>query len=102
MLEKLLFPIGAGALALAVAVIPVGAQADDDLIAKGKLIFEETAGGIGCASCHSMDATGDVGPNIQGRVVADIEYALSSVEDMAFLELSADEISAVEAYLATF
>ena len=29
------------------------------LAAKGKVIFDETAGDIGCAACHGEDARGD-------------------------------------------
>ncbi len=67
----------------------------------GKVIFEETAGDVGCASCHLYDATGDVGPNIQGRTSADIRAALDGgVEEMAFIELPDDAIEQVADYLA--
>lgn len=67
----------------------------------GKVIFEETAGDVGCAACHRPDATGDVGPNIQGRTAADIRAALNGgVEDMQFIELTEDEIQQVAEYLA--
>lgn len=67
----------------------------------GKEIFLETAGGVGCASCHNDDATGDIGPNIQGRSAADVRAALNGgVEDMGFIELTTEEIDQVVEYLA--
>ena len=65
----------------------------------GMKIFLETAGGVGCASCHREDASGDVGPNIQGRTAADIREALASVENMDFIELTDKEIDEVATYL---
>ena len=88
--------VGISALGLAFAV-----STQDDVAAAGKLVFEETAGGVGCASCHGMDAKGDHGPDIRGRKVEDILGALDEVEDMDFLDLPKAEIEAVAAYLAT-
>lgn len=66
----------------------------------GKEIFQETAGGVGCASCHREDAGGDVGPNIQGRTFEDIRAALDGgVEDMGFIELTDEEVRQVAEYL---
>ena len=78
---------------------------DEVLIEQGRVIFEETAGGIGCAACHGMDAKGD--PNIgsadiRGAGADRIRGALASVEMMAIVELTDEEIEAVAAYLATF
>ena len=71
----------------------------DPVAFPGKVIFDETAGGVGCASCHQEDATGDVGPNIQGRTENDVRMALDSVEDMGFIELTNEEIGQVSIYL---
>jgi mono/diheme cytochrome c family protein len=43
-----------------------------DQLAQGKLIFEKTAGGVGCASCHALDGKGNGpaglnAPNIRGK-----------------------------------
>jgi mono/diheme cytochrome c family protein len=72
----------------------------DPVALPGKRIFEETAGGVGCASCHLEDGTGDVGPNIQGRTAGDIIDALGRVEKMSMIELSQKEIAQVAEYLA--
>jgi mono/diheme cytochrome c family protein len=71
----------------------------DPVAAAGKVIFEETAGGVGCAACHGMDATGDIGPNIRGQDSVAVLQALSANEDMQFIELSKDEVDQVAAYL---
>lgn len=88
----------AGILALAVPVI---AQADDltPEQAAGKVIFEETAGGIGCAACHGMDAGGDVGPPIAGQSFDTIKLQFSVNPNMQFFELTDEEITQVVAYL---
>jgi mono/diheme cytochrome c family protein len=66
----------------------------------GKLIFEETAGDIGCATCHEVDATGGAGPNIQNRTAADIRAALDGgVKQMSFIELTDEEVDQVAEYL---
>lgn len=71
----------------------------DPVALPGKRIFEETAGGVGCASCHLEDGTGDVGPNIQGRTAKEIREALGRVEKMAMIELTETEIDQVAEYL---
>ena len=77
---------------------------DDELIEQGRVIFEETAGGIGCAACHGMDAKGDptIGSaDIRGANAERIQGALASVDMMSIIELTDEEIDAVAAYLAT-
>lgn len=87
--------LGAGAaLAQAGAPPPL-----DPIAAKGKVIFEETAGGVGCASCHGETAQGDVGPNIQGRDALAILDQLNTNEAMQFIALSEEERDQVAAYL---
>lgn len=79
-----------------------GAGTPDDLVARGKVIYEETAGGVGCALCHGFDAQGkpEVGapPNI-GVTEADIAAALQDRAQMTFIKMTDDEIKAVAAYL---
>ena len=76
-----------------------------DLLAKGKLIFEKTAGGVGCAYCHGLDGKGNgtagVGaPPNRGAAEAKVRAALSGgVPLMSFIKLTEDEITAVVAYL---
>ena len=77
----------------------VAQDALDPTAAAGKIIFEETAGGVGCQSCHGMDATGDVGPDIRGRSSADILAQLQTNEEMAFIELTDEERDQVATYL---
>lgn len=75
---------------------------DADLVAQGEEIFQVTAGGVGCQFCHKSDATGLIGPDIRGKTAQNITDAIGGgVPDMAFLELTEDEIAAVAAYLAT-
>ncbi len=75
---------------------------DEETLAQGKLIFEKTAGGVGCAMCHGMDGQGDpmqaAPPNI-GASAATIEQALFDRPQMSFIKLTRDEVNAVAAYL---
>ena len=82
---------------------PQGPPANDELLAKGKIIFEETAGGVGCASCHGFDGRGTPnGPNIISLTRTAIAGAAGGgVPDMADIKLTGDELDAVAAYLAT-
>jgi mono/diheme cytochrome c family protein len=104
----------AGALVLVAATtlaMPMMAQdapaaATDEetsnLIALGKEIFEVTAGDIGCAYCHGMDARGNLeigGPIILGASEELIKEALGRVDIMNFITLSDEEASAIAAYL---
>lgn len=78
---------------------PKAPPTGDPLIAKGEEVFQRTAGGVGCQACHGRDARGAVGPDIRGATVTRISSALSSVEQMAFIKLSPEEVQAVSAYL---
>lgn len=78
------------------------ASLDDALLAQGRILFEKDAGGVGCASCHGMDARGNetIGaPNIQGKTDAQIRSALTGVDMMTPLKVKPDEIKAISAYL---
>lgn len=59
----------------------------DPEIAAGKVIFEETAGGVGCQSCHGIDAKGGFGPDIRGANAGSIREQLMGNEDMQFIKL---------------
>jgi len=81
------------------------AFADDALIAQGKILFDETAGDVGCAFCHGLDGKGD-GPaqvnaaNIRAARETTIRAALGgTVAMMEFITLSEAEIAAIAAYL---
>lgn len=72
-----------------------------DLIAKGEVIFQETAGGVGCQLCHGPDATGVIGPDIREKTAEDIRAAIMGVAEMDIVDLTEDEIRSVAAYLVT-
>ena len=80
-------------------------QAASDLTAKGKLIFEKTAGGVGCAYCHGFDGrgqgpSGEAAPDNRGASEEKVRNALKGgVPLMSFIKLTDDEIKAVVAYL---
>lgn len=102
-IPKTIFPLTYAALiAAVVTAFPVTAQSDDQ-IEQGRIIYEETAGGVGCAMCHGMAATGDPdagAPYIRGVSDAQLRSALTgAVPVMEFITLSTQEESAVLAYL---
>jgi mono/diheme cytochrome c family protein len=70
------------------------------------LIFEKTAGGVGCAACHGLDGKGNGpagvnAPNIRGKNEGDLRAAISGGVPMmtSVIKLNDDEIAAVVAYL---
>ncbi|MBW6505494.1 MAG: cytochrome c [Rhodobacteraceae bacterium] len=65
----------------------------------GKEIFESGANGLGCKECHGHDATVLVAPNLAGRKAGDVHMAIMSVDGMAGITLTADQLAAVVAYL---
>ncbi len=73
-------------------------------IEEGRVIFQETAGGVGCASCHGPDANGMSAPGIQGADFALVDEALGRVLQMEFIrdEISQEDRQAIAAYLSTF
>ncbi len=78
------------------------APSSEEQIAQGKEIFEKTAGGVGCALCHGLDAKGDPAqgaPSNLGASWESIEQALYDRPQMSFISLTRDEIKAVAAYL---
>lgn len=84
--------------------VPAGGGLSDKL-AQGKLIFEKTAGGVGCAFCHNIDGKGNGpanvnAPNIRGKTEADIRAAVAGgVPMMAIVKLTDAEYEAVASYL---
>lgn len=82
-----------------------GSQAGgDEVLAKGKLIFDKTAGGTGCAYCHGFDGKG-AGPSglnapaNRGKSETAVRDALKNAQMMSFIKLTDEEITAVVAYL---
>jgi len=73
---------------------------DEALLALGREVYEVTAGGVGCASCHGSQGEGSaVAPRIAGRSKAVIEGALGWVAEMADIELTPQELDAVSRYV---
>jgi DNA-binding beta-propeller fold protein YncE/mono/diheme cytochrome c family protein len=68
---------------------------------RGAVLFEQTAGGVGCASCHGMDGRGVPGatPDVRGATEDRVRAALAGVALMSDIRLSAAEIEAVVAHL---
>ncbi len=86
------------------APAPTVSAGGGDLLAKGKPIYEKTAGGVGCAYCHSLDGKGKGpgnpdSPNIRGKDEGAVRAAISRVPVMSFIKLSDEEITVVVAYL---
>jgi mono/diheme cytochrome c family protein len=81
------------------------AEPDDPqqaLIDQGKIIFEVSAGGVGCASCHGLDGRGKpelATPPNRGATEDIIWNALQTRPQMTFISLTDQEIKAVAAYL---
>jgi DNA-binding beta-propeller fold protein YncE len=68
----------------------------------GRAIFEKTAGGVGCALCHGMNARGGAqfnAPDIRTADEARIRSALTGVAQMRGIRLADMEISAVVRHL---
>ncbi len=80
---------------------PTANSDSSDLLAQGKLIYEETAGGVGCASCHGLGAKGGgAGPDIRGTESSQIRQAVrGGVPAMSFIKLNDEEMKAVIAHI---
>ena len=79
----------------------VATPAPTSLIERGEEVFQRAAGGVGCASCHGVDARRIDGsaPEILERPAKAIERALAVVPQMRFISLTDDDLDAVAAYL---
>jgi mono/diheme cytochrome c family protein len=77
----------------------VPSASEADLLALGEEVYQVTAGGIGCKSCHGTDGLGDIGPAIIGKSAETIRIQLDFNENMFFIILTDEEIEAVAAYL---
>jgi mono/diheme cytochrome c family protein len=86
----------------AAAPAAVPAAVPSDPLALGRLVFEKTAGGVGCQYCHGMDGRGNQtmgGPSIRDETEARVRGALRDVALMSKIQLNDAEIAAVVAYL---
>jgi mono/diheme cytochrome c family protein len=71
-------------------------------LALGRTIFEKTAGGVGCASCHGMNGRGGAqfnAPDIRGADEMRLRSALAGVVVMSQIRLNDAEIGAVVLHL---
>jgi len=100
-MQKKLNLLGAAAAPSAAPLPAPPAAGTGDPVAQGEQIFQKTAGGVGCASCHGPEARGLIGPNIRGKTASQISSALGHVDAMLFIKLTSEQIEAVAAYLAT-
>ena len=105
-LRRAVFVVGAAVVMLAsvwtISPVAGGENPGQNLAGKGEVIFEKTAGGVGCAFCHGPDGKGKsefAAPNIQGKTASDILGALQTRPQMKFINLSDDEVRAVAEYL---
>jgi len=78
-------------------------ELDPDKVAKGRIVFEKTAGDVGCAVCHGNFGMGDLAtaPNVRGVDEVRIRGALEGAEEMEFLinVLTAEDIENLSQYL---
>ena len=76
-------------------------DSEADILELGKLIYDKTAGTVGCASCHGLDGKGGgAGPDIRGVAETVIRDAVKGgVPAMSFIKLDESEIQAVSAYV---
>ena len=67
---------------------------------KGEEIYQKTAGGIGCKTCHGTDGKGipNTAPDIREASAEDIRRSLGG-DAMNFIFLTEEELEAVAAYL---
>lgn len=82
-------------------VVATAPKADSAALkAKGEEIYQKTAGGIGCKTCHGADGKGipNTAADVRGASADDIKRALGG-DAMSFISLTEDDIQAVAAYL---
>lgn len=81
------------------------AAAPAEPVARGELIYQKTAGGVGCQLCHGVDGRGSTGPDVRAAPADRIANALASVEPMRFITtttpLGREDVEALAAYLKT-
>jgi len=78
---------------------------DIEALKLGKLLYEETAGGVGCAYCHGLDGLGEgtagvEAPGVVGALEAAVRSSLAgAVPLMSFIKLTETEMAAILMYL---
>jgi hypothetical protein len=72
---------------------------DMEVVERGRVVYDVSAGGVGCAMCHAPFALGDIGPDIRGMSARDIGDALGSIPDMSFISLSDADLADLATYL---
>jgi mono/diheme cytochrome c family protein len=74
---------------------------NDDVLALGQSLYDETFGFAGCQECHGLDANGSQeGPSIIGASRSSIAGALGEVPDMEVdIPLTNEELEAVYQYV---
>lgn len=70
---------------------PDGGDAD-----AGKTFYDAN-----CAGCHAADASGNVGPNIQGLDAAEVQAGVEGAAVHAAITISDDDYANLGAYLST-
>ncbi|MDA1279060.1 MAG: cytochrome c [Chloroflexi bacterium] len=80
---------------------------DAELIAAGKLLYEETAGVKRCADCHGLSAEGggpgsSSAPGIGGATRTQIRRSIDDAFEMNDIKLTSEDLLALEAYLGLF
>jgi len=68
----------------------------------GDAVAGETIYTANCLVCHGADATGGIGPNIQGARAAEITVATSGGGGHVVYDISAQDALDLEAYLGSF
>jgi mono/diheme cytochrome c family protein len=86
------------------ATPPPTDASDSDVLALGKLVYEETAGTDGCDYCHGKDGRGEgeagqSAPDIRGASRTMVRQAMNGTPDMSDIKLTAEELIAVLQYL---
>lgn len=72
---------------------------DMEVVERGRVVYDVSAGGVGCAMCHAPFALGDIGPEIRGMTAREISDALGSIPDMSFISLSDADLADLATYL---
>ena len=71
----------------------------DPKLILGKQLFEQTAGGTGCAICHGMDGKSGIAPPNAGANETKLRSSLGAVATMQYIKLNRGEIKALSSYL---
>jgi hypothetical protein len=81
------------------SVTGIAQDFDMEVVERGRVVYDVTAGGVGCAMCHAPFALGDIGPDIRGMSAREIGDALGSIPDMSFISLSDADLADLATYL---